>query len=253
VRYIEGSFQVVQCPGCGLVYLRNPPPEEALYDDYYGEAAPNPADYRVDGPRPALAELAAINQQRVAALKERKPAGSLLDIGCGRGYFLATARDAGYGVVGTDVTERPVAYARQAFNVPAEVSTLAELSSSGRRFDVVTMWHVLEHFVDPFAELERVHALLEDDGLCVVEVPNLRSLKFLLARDKWQGGNHPLFHRTFFTAQTLAEAFVDTGFTRVERLRLSYRIPGRNPIYEAAKRALNVVALDAFLAVAAWR
>jgi SAM-dependent methyltransferase len=235
------------------VYLLNPPGEEALYDEYYGEEAPDPADYRVDGPRPALAELAAINEQRVRALEKHKPSGTLLDIGCGRGYFLATARDHGFEVYGTDVTERPVAFARTAFRVDAEVRTLAELTATNRRFDVITLWHVLEHFVDPFAALREVRGLLADGGLCLAEVPNLHSLKFLLAREKWEGGNHPRYHRTFFTARTLGRAFSETGFSMVKRLPLSYRIPGRSPIYEMAKRGLNTFALDAFLAVAAWR
>jgi SAM-dependent methyltransferase len=244
---------VAECRACALVYLRNPPPEEALYDEYYGVEDPDPADYRVDGPVPALAELSAINSQRVDALEARKSAGTVLDVGCGRGYFLATARHRGFDVLGIDVTERPVDYARRAFRVPAAVRTLDGILADGRRFDAVTLWHVLEHFEDPFAALREVRALLNADGVCLVEVPNLNSLKFLLARQKWEGGNHPLYHRTFFTAHTLKRAFVEAGFAKVERLQLSYRIPNRSPAYEAFKRALNVFALDAFLTVAAWR
>jgi 2-polyprenyl-3-methyl-5-hydroxy-6-metoxy-1,4-benzoquinol methylase len=52
--------------------------------------------------------------------------------------------------------------------------------------------HVLEHFVNPYEVLAQIRSLLKNGGVCVIEVPNLRSLKFMLAKTKWKGGNHPL-------------------------------------------------------------
>lgn len=252
VRFIEPPFRVVKCRACGLTYLGNPPPEERLYEDYYGGPEPGPEEYRPGSPVPRLAELHAINEQRIARIEQIRPAGRLLDIGCGRGHFLRTARDHGYRVAGVDVSERAVRYARSAFGLDASVETLDGLVARPDRFEVLTLWHVLEHFADPFEALRKMRLLLVPGGVLFVEVPNLHSLKFLLARQKWAGGNHPLYHRTFFSNRTLKRALLENGFSRAIRLRISYHVPGRSGGYEAVKALLNAGALDAFLDYAAW-
>lgn len=243
----EGPFLVVKCPSCSLVYLGNPPPEGRLYDDYYRSSDPDPDLYRTDSTDSHLRELHAINIQRVTRLHPLMPAGRVLDIGCGRGYFLKTARDHGYEVYGIDVSERAVAYGRQHFGVRADVRSLEEVADAGELFDVISLWHVLEHFVSPCEALQQVRRMLGPRGVCVIEVPNLHSLKFMLSRTKWEGGNHPLYHRTFFTSSSLRRALVRSGYTGVRRVRWSYRVPGRSGAYEGMKQALNMVGLDAFL------
>ena len=247
VRFLEPPFRVLRCHGCSLVYLGNPPDDGEIYEQYYESPAADAALYRSNSSDPAVAELFAINGQRIEWIRRSKPSGTLLDIGCGRGTFLKTARDHGFTVEGIDISERAVAYATQAFGLTANVSTVDDLAASGKQFDVVTLWHVLEHFADPFRALKLVRSLLRNDGLCGLEVPNLHSLKFVTARHKWQGGNHPLYHRTFFTERTLRRSLLDAGFSDVVRVKQSYHIPGRNRLYEGLKGALNIVACDAFL------
>jgi len=253
LKFVEPPFQVLKCRHCSLVYLGNPPHDGLVYEQYYESRESDVREYHGHSNDAVLAELFAINSQRIARLKKIKPSGRLLDIGCGRGYFLKTARDNGYEVHGIDISEKAIAYAQQGFNLSVKVGTIDQSVGMEKPFDVVTLWHVLEHFVDPYKSLQLSRALLADDGICVAEVPNLLSLKFLMARHKWEGGNHPLYHRTFFTAHTLREAFLKAGFSDVLRIKLSYRIPGRSRTYERAKVALNLVGMDAFLAVVARR
>jgi SAM-dependent methyltransferase len=252
-KFIEPPFQIVMCSDCALVYLGNPPDEGLIYEQYYESTEPDGRKYRAISDDPFLAELHAINTQRSARIAGIKPSGRLLDVGCGRGNFLTIARDYGYDVYGIDISDRAVAYARKQFNLNIDVATLDDIARTENRFDVITLWHVLEHFVDPFKHLLQVRSLLKEGGICVIEVPNLNSLKFRIARHKWHGGNHPLYHRTFFSMGTLRHALVKTGFSDVHRLRLTYRIPGRSKIYEGCKAALNVVGMDAFLAFVARR
>lgn len=247
IRFREPPFRVLRCDRCRLVYLGNPPDEGEIYERYYESPNADAAEYRSDSGNPALAELFAINNQRMELISRPKPSGTLLDIGCGRGYFLKTAQEHGFTVTGIDISERAVAYATQAFGLTANVSTVDHLAASGKQYDVVTLWHVLEHFPDPFTSLKQVRSLLHPDGLCALEVPNLHSLKFVTARHKWQGGNHPLYHRTFFTERTLRRSLLDAGFSDVVRVKQSYHIPGRNRLYEGLKGALNIIACDAFL------
>jgi len=177
----------------------------------------------------------------------------VLDIGCGRGYFLKTASNHGFDVHGIDISETAVQYVTEKFLLRATCETLDDLLKSNRRYDIITLWHVLEHFLDPYTYLNKTNRLLNEFGICVVEVPNLRSLKFMLSKQKWQGGNHPLYHRTFFTSRTLRDALMKTGFSQVKRSLLSYSIPDRSHAYDILKCGLNVFALDAFLNFTAFK
>ena len=246
-KFLEPPFVVVKCPDCSLVYLGNPPNESSIYEEYYDSPEPDVRDYSLNSRSPSLSEAFAINTQRIQCLKRHASGGRLLDVGCGRGFFLKTAHELGFDVSGIDISSRAVEFARRVLNLSAEVCAMDELDHTGTRFDVITMWHVLEHFINPFHSLEKAASLLTPHGVCMVEVPNLHSLKFLTARHKWEGGNHPLYHRTFFTAATLRRALTTSGFRDVRRLKLSYWIPGRNHTYEAFKSALNVIGIDSFL------
>jgi len=247
VRYREEQYRIVRCRSCGLVYLGNPPSTGEIYEEYYqGEDLP-PEAYNPDAPDVSLRELYWINRQRIGKILEKRSGGALLDVGCGNGYFLATAGDHGFRCNGIDISSRAIAFATEEMGVEASVKTPDEVRTSGEQYDIVTMWHVLEHFMDPFDVLESAFHLLSPGGLCVVEVPNLRSLKFLVSRNKWEGGNHPRFHRTFFTARTLRESLHNAGFSGVQRIPLTYEFPWRNTAYQLVKRFLNHLGLDSFL------
>jgi ubiquinone/menaquinone biosynthesis C-methylase UbiE len=252
-KLVEPPFHVVQCRNCDLVYLVNPPDQNTLYEEYYTASNYSAGDYRRDSAIPALAEMHAINTQRMQWIRKLNAAGRLLDIGCGRGYFLKTAHEQGFEVSGIEISAQAVDIARIQMKVEAAQKTLEEMQNTSEEFDVITLWHVLEHFHDPFDALQRVRKLLTKNGACFVEVPNWHSLKFMLASHKWQGGNHPRYHRSFFTAKTLARAFQKSGYSRWQRLQASYRLPGQNSIYWLLKRACNTFAMDAFLTYAAWK
>lgn len=246
-------FSVVRCRQCSLVFLGNPPDEDTLYEHYHENTHIDFSEYTTHSRNSHIAELYAINEQRVNQILQLKPSGKLLDIGCGRGYFLKTAANHGFDVHGIDISGTAVQYASEKFLLRATCETLDDLLRSSKRYDIITLWHVLEHFLDPYTYLSKVNKLLNDLGICVIEVPNLRSLKFMLSRQKWKGGNHPLYHRTFFTSKTLQNALMRTGFSQFKRIRLSYSIPDRNHAYEILKSGLNVFALDAFLNFIAFK
>lgn len=239
-RFSVDEFLIIKCTSCSLVYLANPPDETRLYDEYYN-TEPNRNDPQRD----------AIMAARAGYLHQLNPGLRLLDIGCGPGWFISAAKSSGFDVHGVDVAAGAVAYATEHLNVHATTETVQELVHQKREYDVVTLWHVLEHFYDPVAELKQIRELLSPDGLIAIEVPNLNSLKFRLSASPWQGGNHPLYHRTFFTAQTLSRIIEKAGYHSVQIRRLNYTLPGRSAILEATKRVLNHVGLDSFIFVTA--
>ncbi len=252
-KYDQLPHLIVQCRRCGLVFHGNPPPEEEIYEEYYGGPESAGDEYRPDSQTDRLAELHAINQQRVALLRKYKLSARVLDIGCGRGYFLKTARERSYEATGIDVSGRAVEYARREFSLNVRRATVESVGVSHERFDIITMWHVLEHLNAPLQALRTVRNLLAESGFCLVEVPNLHSMKFILSGSRWEGGNHPRYHRTFFTAAALRRMLLEAGYARVRRLKVSYAVPGRGIIYRSAKVMFNHVGMDAFLDFIAWK
>lgn len=249
----EQDFRIVQCSKCGLSFLANPPEDITLYDNYYNETPYSGGNYEQNSSDPFLSEIYAINEQRLAELKKIKDHGLLLDIGCGLGFFLKSAAGQNYDAFGIDIADTALAFAQREFGVLCERKSTDELLAEHRKFDIITLWHVLEHFLDPVAELKKVHSLLNEGGVCCIEVPNLHSIEFILSRKKWKGGNHPRYHRTFFTAQTLDDTVRRSGFKTGRRLQLSYHVPHKSVVHFAVKKLFNIVAMDGFLDYVAFK
>lgn len=247
----EGDFKIVKCSKCSLVYLLNIPDESEIYEDYY-KIEFSKDDYSKDSKFPHLSEIYTINDQRLYYLKKLKIKGSLLDIGCGTGLFLHTARNYGYDVSGIDVSQTALKFARESFKLNVSEKKVEDLISQNKKYDFVTLWHVLEHFANPKEELTKIKQLLNPDGILLIEVPNLNSIKFKLSKSKWKGGNHPLYHRSFFTDKTLKETLNLSGFKETKRLRVSYELPGKSVMFNTSKDFFNVFAMDAFLDFAAY-
>ena len=254
IRYQPDRWIMVQCRRCRFVYLGNPPTLEPAYEEYYAGEEALTIPYTPDSPHDDYRELYHINTQRVDLLTKIRDTGDLLDIGCGNGFFLDRAQSIkGYNPEGIDVSSGAVEFARNRFQVNARQASFREMIREEKRWDIITMWHVLEHFPDPVARLREIATLLNPNGICIVEVPNLHSLKFLLSRDKWEGGNHPRYYRSFFTARTLKRCFRQAGFRRIRRHPLSYRLPERSTLYEWSKQILNWLRLDAFILMSSSR
>ncbi|HCA41805.1 MAG TPA: hypothetical protein DEP28_00975 [Bacteroidetes bacterium] len=241
----EKEFILVKCKNCSLIYLQNPPDESEIYEDYY-EIEYNGKDYNEKSNYPLLKEIFAINSQRKIEILKFKNSGSLLDVGCGSGLFLKSVSDV-FNVSGIDVSKKSINFAREEFGLDVSNKSLDDLISDGKKFDIITLWHVLEHFNNPVEDLKKIRNLLNENGVLIIEVPNWDSIKFQMSGKKWKGGNHPLYHRSFFTSDTLKKLFKTIGFGELKNLNLSYEIPGKNGLYNFSKKFFNKINKDAFL------
>ena len=205
-KYRVDGFRISACRSCGYVFLRNPDAQvegEDLYDGYYGSSYHE--EYQRDSNDPGLKRLWAINEHRITYLKKRFKTASILDVGCGQGFFLKHAMDNGYQVCGVDISQRAVEFCRQHYPFEVVQQNINLGLNFEQQFDVITMWHLLEHLADPAAALISVKNCLKPGGVVLIEVPNIHSLKFMLSSDqnRWVGGNHPRYHRHFFSFKTL--------------------------------------------------
>jgi putative addiction module CopG family antidote len=102
----------------------------------------------------------------------------VLDIGCGSGFYLAALREAGWDGEGIEPGETAAQFARKHCGLPVHNSNAEEALAACRdgSFDLVTMWHVLEHLPDPAKVLAEVRRILRPGGTLMLEVPNFSSI-----------------------------------------------------------------------------
>jgi SAM-dependent methyltransferase len=160
--------------------------------------------------RAAAPLLARFDRARLALLGS--PRGRLLDVGAGRGRFVAAASAAGWSAEGIEPSARGVDAARAVYGVELERSSLADVNGV---YDAVSLWHVLEHLEDPGEALAHIASLLPAGGVVLVGVPNLASVQARIGRDRWFHLDLPR-HRTHFTPAGLRALLDRHGFA-VER------------------------------------
>lgn len=136
--------------------------------------------------------------------------GSLLEIGSGTGYFAAEMKNAGWQVTGLE----PDADARK---IAEEVNKI-NLASSGKlfqlpvnSFDVITLWHVLEHVHDLKNYIRQFRILLKEKGKLFVAVPNYRSYDAEVYKEHWAAYDVPR-HLYHFTATSMKQLMEAEGF-----------------------------------------
>jgi 2-polyprenyl-3-methyl-5-hydroxy-6-metoxy-1,4-benzoquinol methylase len=146
----------------------------------------------------------------------------VLDVGCGQGAWSEALRRAGAGVlVGIEPSAESAAIAAERYdrlvNVAVEEVDLAALG--GQRFDLIIAADVLEHLVDPWAQLALWRTWAAPGGRLAISVPNLRDLRIvgrLLARGDFsysdQGGMMDRTHLRWFTRRTLDRDLLAAGW-----------------------------------------
>ncbi len=149
--------------------------------------------------------------ERAWNLNRRYGKGRVLDVGCGRGLMLHFLQERfGWEVQGTQISKTAHDYATNVLRVPVFLGSLPDMPE-GKSFSVVTMYHVLEHLVDPAGYLAEIHRRLEKNGACLIEVPNTTSLMAGLTRDNWFGWDLP-YHTFHFNPVSLTRLLEQQGF-----------------------------------------
>ena len=158
--------------------------------------------------------------------------GAALEIGCGDGWMLAALREQGWQVIGT---ERSVesAIPTQGHRVPVFVGELDAVRPTAR-FDVIILFHVLEHIMDPVAVLQRCSVLLKPGGRVIVAVPNWGSWQAQCFGADWLHLDVPR-HLNHFSRHALAHVAEQAG---LRIARTSYFSPEHDP-YGWVQSALN--------------
>lgn len=134
--------------------------------------------------------------------------GSLLDIGAGTGEFLLAAQRASWKVTG--IEPNPLAQSKalnKALTLHKSFDDIPNLT-----FDVITLWHVLEHLPNLTTQLQTISRLLKPNGVLVVAVPNYKSYDARKYQEFWAAYDVPR-HFWHFSKTSIKKLFLPLGFT----------------------------------------
>ena len=140
-------------------------------------------------------------------------AARVLDVGCSSGTFLYLLKLRGKQVRGLDFSIEAAREAGSRYGVHVDVGSLEHHAAGLARWspDAVTLFHVLEHVLDPVEELACVHRLLPPEGQLFLQVPNLASWQARILGSRWYGLDAPR-HTVNFTPRGLEAVLKRAGF-----------------------------------------
>ena len=212
-------FQVACCSDCGLKYTNPRPAPESIGRFYTRGYRPHrrPAQIgkRLKTWYPFATLRGRAGERRSLAWRGQ---GRLLDFGCGGGSYLARMTRQGWKVVGLDTSADAAQGVREELGLEVFEGTLPHPSLKPQTFDVVTMWHSLEHVHEPLKVLGAAYELLAPGGQLLVAVPNVDSWPYRLFGREWFGLDLPR-HLTHFDPRSLSAMVRAAGF-RVTALKM---------------------------------
>lgn len=221
-----GEFFVKKCENCSLVFL-DPQPRGVDLKKYYPSKdyyAYNKAkkrgfiqilrEYLIKhyySPN-LLSLLISTFIHNVPAMPADINRGKVLDIGCGAGDTLLLLKDLGFTVYGIDMDKRAIETAKTRGIQNLKFGTYeALLQYPDNYFDVIRMYHVIEHIDNPVRCFEIIHKKLKKDGELVVGTPNVDSVISRLFNSYWYNLDSPR-HLFLFSPKTLRQMAKKTGF-----------------------------------------
>jgi SAM-dependent methyltransferase len=205
-----GAFRLGRCADCGAVFQNPRPAPERLADFYPADYLP----YAGTGRRSLVARLGWPYgyelYRRCRFVSAHKSGGTLVDIGCATGTFLAgLTRFGPWHGWGIEMNLAAARVARQR-GVDVVVARMEDVQLPPGQLDAVTMWDVLEHLADPVGALRVVGEALQPDGVLFLNVPVLGSLDAQLFGPYWCGLDLPR-HLTEFDPSSLERALAHAG------------------------------------------
>ncbi len=222
--------KIVRCKKCGLVFVS--PINNSFLTLDFEEGQHREFKYRTmrrDAENAGKHDEQIINREettRTLHFKSRREkiekylnTGRLLDIGCGRGFFLKNFVDTGFDYMGIEPRKRICSEAQNRLGENRVFcGTLKEARLPDAHLDVVTMINLIEHLPFPKETLEEVNRVMKNDGLLLVETPNVANFLPAILMTKWHAFLEPE-HHYFFSKGTLTTMLQKTGFEvlRVDR------------------------------------
>ncbi len=223
--YSNENYDLLQCPSCHFSSTQNPPNEEKIGEYYNFQhyiSHTNQSEQWIAKVYKAIRTL--MLKRKYSLIKKHLPKvmlrKSILDIGTGIGYFLEYMQRHGWNCTGIEPSEKARQFIEEKFNINIYPSAkLQELPSES--FDVITLWHSLEHIYNMSETIEKTRELLTKNGLLVIALPNYLSYDGKHYQSLWAGFDVPR-HLWHFSPKSLTLLLQKNDFTVIKKYRMPF-------------------------------
>lgn len=205
------NFTILKCKNCNF-HFTNPRPKNEELARYYI------SDHYIshNNTRKNLFEKVYQLVRRIAIkgkynlISRFIKKGRILDIGCGTGDFLNKCKTEKWETKGIEPSE--IARKQAVVNYNLDVEESIDLRDIKGEFDVITLWHVLEHVTELNTTVSELKRLLSTHGKAIIAVPNLESFDASYYKKYWAAYDLPI-HLYHFSKESIIKLFKKHGFS----------------------------------------
>lgn len=218
------TFKIVKCENCGFAFTQQFPDEETIGRYYDTPAYISHSDtkkgiintvYHIV--RKAMLQKKADLTEQYATPGDKR---TLLDIGCGTGYYAATMKRRGWETVGIEKNKSAANFTIKHHGIktlpPNELTNLGD-----GQFDAIALWHVLEHLQDLSLTAKTLKRILKPDGTLIIALPNEQSYDALHYKNYWAAWDVPR-HLWHFSPDTFEKFITQYGFTIIKKKKMPF-------------------------------
>lgn len=217
--YASGEqFDVLSCEDCGFTFTQGVPVEAEIGRYYETPDYISHSDTKKGAMNALYHQVRKYmlgKKARLIVKESHRKSGRLLDIGTGTGYFAATMAQRGWKVEAIEKNEQARLFAKEHFGLEVKSEAALQEFQAGS-FDVITLWHVMEHLEHLDRTWERLYELLSDRGILIVAVPNCSSYDAEKYGEYWAAYDVPR-HLWHFTPVTIQQFASKHGFIMAAR------------------------------------
>ena len=212
-------FKILECKECGLLYT-TPRPNKDEFGRYYKSEEYYSHQENKEGFIPKVYEkVKSVNlKNKYGIATEGKEKGKALDIGCGVGDFLHTMEQHGWDCTGVEPSEDAKVIAKKRIKGQL-LSSEEQENLPDSSFDIITMWHVLEHVDDIRWQIQQLHRLCKPGGRIIIALPNYKSYDGQYYKAEWAAYDVPR-HLNHFNKETLIKILKESGLRHVKTEKL---------------------------------
>jgi 2-polyprenyl-3-methyl-5-hydroxy-6-metoxy-1,4-benzoquinol methylase len=156
-------------------------------------------------------------KNKLKLINSESKKGKILDIGAGVGDFLSVAKNDGWQTIGIEPSDKAKTIAKS--KGVTFVESLTELENNS--FDVITMWHVLEHVPDLENQIKELKRLIKPTGTVLIAVPNFKSFDALYYQNFWAAYDTPI-HLWHFSKTAIRKLFAKENLELIKVLPMKF-------------------------------
>ncbi len=204
------SFEIMECNDCSLRFT-SPIPSNIEIGNYYKSddyiSHTGKGNSFINKIYRFVQYFTLCSKKKKVEKYSQKNSGLILDIGCGAGDFLKTMKQSGWEINGVEINE--IARKLAGKNTGSVILNQTEFFKSEQKYDVITLWHSLEHLNTLTRFLEKISISLNANGVVMIAVPNYQSFDAEYFRQDWAAYDVPrhLYHFSFSAIVEIMEKF----------------------------------------------